>query len=398
MAWLPTLLATTSLISPVELQPGFSESTIARVRTNLIQCANRSWELGTAAEALTELSWPALSVFNKTAFPPPAHLNATLNATDVLAIANRTVSAKPPDSLPLIANEGSAADPASIGVAVILANWTLPNLSNQVYSKAATDQLTYLLEDTPRSESGAISHRAQETQLWSDFVYMVPPFIAYYGALQGGENGRVLLQTAYDQCRLYRDALRDESGLWKHVVLGAWQDNTHWATGNAWAAAGMLRVHQTLNHSSLAGQFVAQQANLTQWINEILETSWAHQTADGGLRNVIDNETFYVDTASTALMTSVTYRMAAIQNTTVFIPAANLALKLVQENVDAQGWLLNATNPYTFDEQLKEGEHSPEGQAFILLLHAAWQAFIQSTSPYQHPGAITGTHGAINNL
>lgn len=128
----------------------------------------------------------------------------------------------------------------------------------------------------------------------SDFVYMVPPFIAYYGALQGGEDGRTLMQTAYDQCRLYRDALADESGLWKHVVLGSWQDNTHWATGkevvliavcldfdyglgNAWAAAGMLRVHQALNHSSQAKQFTAQQTNLTQWIDEILEASWAHQ-------------------------------------------------------------------------------------------------------------------------
>lgn len=60
---------------------------------------------------------------------------------------------------------------------------------------------------------------------------MVPPFIAYYGALQRGEDARLLMQVAYDQCRLYRDALLDESGLWKHVVLGSWQDNTHWATG-----------------------------------------------------------------------------------------------------------------------------------------------------------------------
>lgn len=128
----------------------------------------------------------------------------------------------------------------------------------------------------------------------SDFVYMVPPFIAYYGALQGGDDGQQLLQIAYDQCRLYRDALADESGLWRHISLGSWQDENHWATGifpfrcfilflgleligNAWAAAGMLRVHQTLKYSSEAEKFVDQQANLTQWINEILGASWAHQ-------------------------------------------------------------------------------------------------------------------------
>lgn len=62
---------------------------------------------------------------------------------------------------------------------------------------------------------------------------MVPPFIAYYGALQGGNESRALLQTAYDQCRLYRDALRDSSGLWRHITLGAFEDKTHWATGES---------------------------------------------------------------------------------------------------------------------------------------------------------------------
>lgn len=61
---------------------------------------------------------------------------------------------------------------------------------------------------------------------------MVPPFIAYYGALQGGIGGRALLQIAYDQCRLYREALRDDSGLWRHIALGSFEDNHHWATGN----------------------------------------------------------------------------------------------------------------------------------------------------------------------
>lgn len=65
----------------------------------------------------------------------------------------------------------------------------------------------------------------------ADFVYMVPPFIAYFGALEGGYGAQALLQVAYDQCRLYRDALRDPSGLWRHIALGNWQDDSHWGTG-----------------------------------------------------------------------------------------------------------------------------------------------------------------------
>lgn len=60
---------------------------------------------------------------------------------------------------------------------------------------------------------------------------MVPPFIAYFGLIQGGDGELPLLQAAYEQCSLYRDRLRDDSGLWRHVALGDWQDNNHWATG-----------------------------------------------------------------------------------------------------------------------------------------------------------------------
>jgi hypothetical protein len=49
----------------------------------------------------------------------------------------------------------------------------------------------------------------------SDFVYMVPPFLAMYGAIH---KNTTLMDEAYDQIRLYRDALRDDSGLWKHIV------------------------------------------------------------------------------------------------------------------------------------------------------------------------------------
>lgn len=79
-------------------------------------------------------------------------------------------------------------------------------------------------------------------------------------------------------------------------------------------------------------------------------------------------------------MTSVTYRMEAIRDTTALIPAANRALGLIQQKIDAQGWLQNATNPYTFDQPLSDGEYSPEGQAFALLLHAAWKALARTDS------------------
>ncbi|RDB20479.1 hypothetical protein Hypma_012481 [Hypsizygus marmoreus] len=377
--WLNGLILASRALAPV--QDGLSNRTLANVRSRLIESAKASWELGVAAEALTEFSWPALSVFERSAFPPPAHLNVSLNASDVLEIAVKTVSRKPADSLALIANQGSAADPASIGVSVLLANWTRPDLSVTAFANAAGGQLEHLLSQVPRSDQGAISHREDQVQLWSDFVYMVPPFIAYFGALERGHGARALLQIAYDQCRLYRDALRDESGLWRHVVYGDWQDDTHWGTGNGWAAAGMLRVLQALNHSSEALFFSEHQANLTHWIQEITTAAWSHQHEDGSLFNVIDDPTNFIDTSTTALLASVTYRMAVFTNDNTSIPSANKALTLIKNSIDADGWLQNTTDPYTFHSPIQPGAHSPEGQAFVLLLHAAhvaWRKFIST--------------------
>ena len=147
-----------------------------------------------------------------------------------------------------------------IGNAVLLANWTRTNLSDTRFADAAKDQLDFLLNVAPRSAAGAISQRESEVQLWcapdslgsciltfrsltdfvrlsgrvnrADFVYMAPPFIAYYGALQRGAEGTKLLQLAYDQCRLYRDVLFDaDKSLWRHVELGSWSDDHLWGTG-----------------------------------------------------------------------------------------------------------------------------------------------------------------------
>ena len=165
-----------------------------------------------------------------------------------------------------------------IGVAVLLRNRTLPYNGTSPYATAASEQLDYLLHVAPRAPNGAISHRASQAQLWSDFIYMAPPFIAYYGALQCGPEGDALLQTAYEQVKLYRDVLFDEDvGLWRHIALGEGTDPTHWATGNAWAAAGSLRVLATIQQSSAADSMQSQQDDLIQWVGETLNGVWKFQ-------------------------------------------------------------------------------------------------------------------------
>jgi rhamnogalacturonyl hydrolase YesR len=129
-----------------------------------------------------------------------------------------------------------------------------------------------------RAPNGAISQRVSQVQLWADFVYMAPPFIAYYGALECGHRGEFLLKTAYEQVKLYREVLFDRNvGLWRHIDLGQGIDPTHWGTGNAWAAAGALRVLATIQRSSAAQSMTSQQVDLVRWVQETLDGVWKYQ-------------------------------------------------------------------------------------------------------------------------
>ena len=76
--------------------------------------------------------------------------------------------------------DGSAADPASLGIAILLANATLANVD---YMGAVQDENQWLFLEAPRTPDGAISHRVSEVQLWSDFVamYVCPPVFGRNG-------------------------------------------------------------------------------------------------------------------------------------------------------------------------------------------------------------------------
>lgn len=83
------------------------------------------------------------------------------------AIAQYTITNRPVGTM-MFCEDGSAGDPASLGISVLLANHTL----DVDYMSAVNDENEYLFVHAPRTSDGAISHRVSEVQLWSDFVAM----------------------------------------------------------------------------------------------------------------------------------------------------------------------------------------------------------------------------------
>ncbi|KAH9172575.1 glycoside hydrolase family 105 protein [Lactarius sanguifluus] len=372
---------------------GLTNNQVDTVKQLLAEGATHSWELGVRAQALLELSTPSFSVLTLSVpLPPRPSLNPSLSDTlaDVFTIARNAVAALPPPpsngtGQPLVLRDGSAGDPASIGIAVLIANWT--GLGGENYAAAATAQVEYLFgPGVPKTEDGAISHRVSEVQLWSDSVYMVPPFLAYYGITSGNQS---MLQEAYNQVKLYRSYLGDTSagGLWRHIVLGVnGTDQGHWSTGNAWAAAGMLRVLGTLKSSSFSRNFKGQIKDLGNWVAEIHSAMYPNLQDNGLFKNYADgNSTDNFDDASSSALLAATKFLREAERTRAALFAANGSAATAVSNVFADtphftvdGWLAPVVNPINY---AIEGAQSPEGQAFTLMLESAWRDWSAAGSP-----------------
>jgi len=215
---------------------------------------------------------------------------------------------------------------------------------------------------------------------------------------------------------LYRNYLSDSSanGLWQHIVLGSsGNDQGHWSTGNAWAAAGMLRVLGTLKRSVYAQAFSNEINDLGSWVSEIHNGMYPHLQPNGLFKNYADgfnssNNTGnnnFDDASSSALLAATVYHLAILTGNKTFIsqaertraalfstngtsaPSSPSSSSSSSSNSSsgsasassafthtpyftAAGWLSPVVDPLNVGS---EGSQSPEGEAFVLMLHAAWR-------------------------
>jgi len=70
---------------------------------------------------------------------------------------------------------GAVGDPASLGISAIMVGQT-----NKTYLDAASREQNYVVNVAPRAWNGAISQHYNTPEVWVDFMYMAPPFLAYY--------------------------------------------------------------------------------------------------------------------------------------------------------------------------------------------------------------------------
>ncbi|SCZ94818.1 BZ3500_MvSof-1268-A1-R1_Chr12-1g03678 [Microbotryum saponariae] len=381
--------------------------TLARVRERLDSVARDVWVSGTQTEAYLELDHPQLTVFNPFAESSRnwGILESSFPNSSNRIVLNWLERLGPDDKQFAVIKGGAAGDPASLGYAWMIAQATTRDERTQERLERMIEaEVEWLLEKVPRTTDGAISHRKEVTQLWSDFIYMVPPFLAARGIATSNHS---LLLESYRQIKLYRSHLQDPSThLWRHVRYGSWEDPSLWATGNAWAAAGITRVLATLTNSFHAETYSHEIRDLALWANEIVEAGFARVKKDGLLPNHLDDPYDFSDSASSALLASTTFRLhqlGMIRKPSTTLATAEKIRSKINDKIDPKtGWLRGCVvstssrtrtreclyyyfwlrthsffhfptcyqNPLSWYQRT---DQSPEAQAFVILLEAAWR-------------------------
>ncbi|KAF2107278.1 hypothetical protein BDV96DRAFT_589451 [Lophiotrema nucula] len=363
------------------------EIDITKVVTKAMELSSHSWEYGTAAESLLEFD-SSLSVFSRDPFPGNKIPLIQVDGCRSLQYAKEHIQV---DRETLCKDKNGVADPASLGVSAILLGQSEPSCR-----EAAHRQMEYISKAPRYGNERALSHRTDVKEAWADFIYMVPPFLAY---LAVAESETAHMKSAIHQCQAYRNVLANDStgpdqGLWHHIVGPLNADPGYWSTSNGWVAAGLARVLATLKSWKLTRSWPAG-SHIVSMIQDVLDGVIAtdeRRELETLLPNYLyskDEEPWFDEVAGTALLASTVYRMAVLEpqifegtdSRTKFryLDWAENKRQAVYKSVDPEtGVARPAVNPLKHSQREPLMTGSPEGQSFVVLLWAAHRDYIES--------------------
>ena len=315
---------------------------IQKVILAMLAMQRRAWEQGVAAQALLELGESGLMV---------------LLAKD--AVVNQLKDGR------LGLNEGNMpiADPASNGEPVLLA----AKATGDPRLQAAADRmLDFLLYKAPRTRSGIIYHNQVENRIWVDAFYMLPPFL-----LAAGHPDEAIYQVeGYRQI-----LLNPQKKMYYHIWdedKGEFERKLFWGVGNGWAAAGMTRIVQGLSDS-----YQTERNQIIGYVREVLDGCLLYQRPDGLFHDILDDPNSFIETNSAQMFSYSIYTgVRSGWLDPIYLIAADRMREAVYKKVDEFGLVQGVCGAPNF---FKSGT-ATEGQAFFLLMEAAYRNFSVETS------------------
>jgi rhamnogalacturonyl hydrolase YesR len=209
----------------------------------------------------------------------------------------------------------------------------------------------------PRSDKGVIYHTLDSPEIWSDSLYMAPPFMAAAGA-----HAEAVAQIDGIRQVLWDAGSRLFSHRW-HDGDRAFLNRRHWGGGNGWAAACFARVIP-----ALPSTMTAEKERLAGYHRQLLEGCLAHISDEGLFHDFVDEpETFLEANLSQMLAYSIFRGVRGGWLDDGFLEPAGRMRVAAHARVDRHGFVTGVCGAPFFD---RPGT-STEGQAFYLLMEAA---------------------------
>ncbi|HLA07920.1 MAG TPA: glycoside hydrolase family 88 protein [Anaerolineales bacterium] len=302
----------------------------------LLTMQRYSWEQGVAAQAFLELGETDTAVM----------------------LAREAAQRQNADGrLAFMHDQEGVTDPAANGEALLVA----ARLTGEATLQTAADaMLNYLLQVAPRASDGTLFHVTDAKEVWVDSMYMAPPFLA-----AGGQIDEAIRQIQGIKRRLWNPEKKLYAHIWDED-RGAFKRVAHWGVGNGWAAAGITRVLRALPESRSK-----EKQTLIVHVRDIVDGCLAHQRPDGLFHDVVDQPDTFVETNLAQMLAYSIYRgLAGEWLPRAYKEHADKMRAVVHQKVDDSGYVQGVCGAPTFDR----AGTAPEGQAFFLLMEAAWQA------------------------
>lgn len=311
------------------------KSTLEKVKLAMLSMQRATWEQGVAMQAMLESGEEEL----------------------VILMAKDAVLRQSPDGrLAMLGEEFALSDACSPGEAVL---WAAQKTGDETLMNGFNKLLDYILNKAPRNKEGIIYHFTNIPQIWSDFNYMLPPFLAV--------------------AKKYEEAVKQIEGtfsyLWnpdKKLLSHMWDCEKNefarkecWGVGNGWSAAGLTRVINMLPNSMMK-----EKNKLINYVKDIIDGCLAHIREDGLFHNIVDDPNSFIETNLSQMLAYTIYR--GIKSGWLDKSYKMYADKMrtaAHSKVDNLGLVQGVCGSPEFDHP----GTATEGQAFFILMEAAYR-------------------------
>ncbi|MFO7889972.1 MAG: glycoside hydrolase family 88 protein [bacterium] len=312
---------------------------LTKVKQAMLSMQRASWEQGVAAQAFLELG----------------------DENMVCLMAKEAALRQTEDGrLSVVYVDNGVTDPAASGEAVLFAAQYLEDVD---LKKAADKMLEYLLDKAPKTESGILYHTLDKPEIWIDSMYMAPPFLA-----AAGHFNEALKQIKGVRSYLWNTTYKLFSHRWSDKKKGFVNKN-FWGVGNGWAITGMSRVLK-----KLPSTMKSEKELLIHYIKETLDGCIQHIRPDYLFHNVIDDKATFVETNLSQMVAYTIFRGVADKwlDKSYLIYADNMR-KAAHKKVNSFGYVQDVCGAPFFNSPGR----ATEGQAFFLLMEAAYKDFVE---------------------